>query len=164
MIKNIVFDWNGTLLNDAYLCYIIEKEMFKEINLSLGSFETYRNTFTHPVSKYYEILGIKNENELYKKLNKIFFDNYLSRYQKEAKLFDGVKETLMYLKNRGYNLYIISATEINTLKNQLEYYDIIKFFDDYIASNNIAGEDKISYGKTFASSHNFNKEIGRAHV
>lgn len=157
MIKNIIFDFNGTILDDAYLCYDIERIMFKDIGLTLFDFNDYKDNFIHPVSAYYELLGIKNEEHNYDELNKIFFDEYKKRYLKEAKVFPNAKETFMYLKNRGYNLYILSATEINTLKEQLKYYGIDQFFDELVASNKIDGKGKIEYGKEFVDSHHFDK-------
>lgn len=158
MINNIIFDFNGTLIDDGYLCYKIEDETMNFPNKEEFTFEKYRDIFCHPISEYYKLLGMDEKKYDYKKMNDTFFNEYQNRYKSEAKLFDGVKETLTYFKNKGYKLFILSATEINLLKEQLTYLDILKYFDDFIASSKKDSAGKKDYGKEFVIKHNLNKE------
>ena len=158
MINNIIFDFNGTIIDDGRLCYQIEVDSLPLKNKDSFNYETYRDIFCHPITEYYKKLGLDDKNYDYGKMNEIFFNDYEKRYKKEAKLFDGVKETLTYFKNKGYKLYILSATEINLLKEQLEYFNILKYFDDFIASNKKDAQGKKDYGKEFVNKLNLNKE------
>ena len=152
MINNIIFDFNGTIIDDGHLCYQIEFDILPLKNKEKFSYETYRDIFCHPITEYYLKIGLDN------KKNEVFFNEYQERYKKDVKLFDNVKETLTYFKNKGYKLYILSATEINLLKEQLEYFDILKYFDDFIASNKKDAQGKKDYGKDFVNKLNLTKE------
>ncbi len=158
MINNIIFDFNGTIIDDGLLCYQIEVDMLPLKNKDNFTYENYRDIFCHPITEYYEKLGLDAKNYDYNKMNEVFFNDYQKRYKKEAKLFDGVKETLTYFKNKGYKLYILSATEINLLKEQLNYFDILEYFDDFIASNKKDAQGKKDYGKDFVNKLNLTKE------
>ncbi len=159
MIKNIIFDFNGTILDDAYLCYSCEKNLIgNPPNFKDFTFDIYRDIFCHPITDYYDILGLTDEEYHFDELNKNFFDQYQERYKDEVKLFDGVKETLTYFKNKGYRLFILSATEINLLKEQLEFLGILHYFDDLIASTKKDSQGKKEYGKVFVDKYGLNKE------
>jgi len=157
MIKNIIFDFNGTILNDAHLCYDIELKMVKELNLPSFSFKFYKDNFVHPVSEYYKKIGLDESKYDYSKLNEKFFNEYKKRNINEAKLFNGVIKTLKILKKDDFNLYILSATNIDLLKEQLDRLKILSYFKEVIGSSKIDSKGKTQYGKEFISSHNLNK-------
>ena len=57
MKKTIIFDFNGTLLDDCDLCLKILNFITKEYNLGEVSMEKYKEIFTFPVYLYYKTLG-----------------------------------------------------------------------------------------------------------
>lgn len=157
MLQNIIFDFNGTLLDDGYLCYKIEDEIFKELNCCNITFEDYLKLFDHPVTTYYKNIGIDENKFNYDQISSEFFYQYNKRWSKEASLFEGVVETLLFLRINQYKVYILSATEINLLKEQLNKLGIIDYFDELVASNNNDAKGKKEYGLEFIKSHNFDK-------
>ena len=56
-IKHIVWDWNGTLLNDNWLAIKAINILLKRYNLPLITLEQYLAVFTFPVIDYYKELG-----------------------------------------------------------------------------------------------------------
>ena len=158
MIDSIIFDFNGTLLDDFDVTYTIENEVFKSVGLKGFSKKRCKDTFINPINKYYDALGLNDKDYDYKDINSRFFEEYLKRWKEESKLFKNEKEILMDLKARGFKLYILSATEISLLKEQLEYFGIIDLFTDFIAANNKDGKSKIEYGKEFIKKHRLNKD------
>ncbi|MBN2352282.1 MAG: hypothetical protein JXD23_06910 [Spirochaetales bacterium] len=54
----VVWDWNGTLLNDMEACIRSMNLMLENRSLPPIDFETYRNVFTFPVIDYYRAVGI----------------------------------------------------------------------------------------------------------
>ena len=57
MIKNIIFDWNGTLIDDTQLSLEIENDLFLERGLRRIDLKEYRDCFCFPVIHYYEKIG-----------------------------------------------------------------------------------------------------------
>lgn len=157
MNKSIIFDWNGTLINDTKLTFQTELNSFKKNGIKVKSINYYRGIFVHPISKYYDLVGLNPKDYDYEKLNNEFFEEYKKQWR-NVHLFKNAKEVLIDLKCAGYDLYIISATEINLLKEQLEFFGIIDLFKDIIASDNTSAVGKTEYGKIFAKEHNLTKE------
>ncbi len=55
--KHIVWDWNGTLLDDRWLCIEAINFVLKSREMKLVSNKEYRDLFCFPVIDYYEKLG-----------------------------------------------------------------------------------------------------------
>ena len=54
MIKNIFFDFNGTILDDLQVCFEIESEMFEMEGLPQITLDFYKDNFSFPVREYYK--------------------------------------------------------------------------------------------------------------
>ena len=55
--KHIVWDWNGTLLDDRWLCIEAINIVLSSRGMPLVSNKNYRDVFCFPVIEYYEKLG-----------------------------------------------------------------------------------------------------------
>ena len=152
MIKNIFFDFNGTILNDVDLCYDILKKMMVHFDLNPIRKEEYLDHFFFPVDAYYHSLGFK-KNE-YKLQCSFFVDEYKNRWLKETNINNDLVDCFKILKEKGYKLYCLSATKIDMLENQLKILDLYKYFDGVIGSDNSSALGKIEYGKKYVINHN----------
>ena len=61
--KHIVWDWNGTLLNDLWLFIESINFVLESRGMSQVDKESYKSIFTFPVIKYYEHLGFDFSKE-----------------------------------------------------------------------------------------------------
>ena len=154
MIDNIFFDFNGTILDDLELTYELLLESLEKYNLPFVSLEQYRNLFCFPVKKYYENVGFDFNKINFNELATDFINQYSIRQEKETRLFENCKEILEKLKNKGFHLYILTATEYNLLVKQLNHLGIYNYFDGLIAANNNLAMGKIDYGKLYIKEHN----------
>ena len=55
--EHIIWDWNGTLLDDVDYCRSIINTILIKNNLPQLSFDRYREVFTFPVQDYYKEAG-----------------------------------------------------------------------------------------------------------
>ncbi|GAI63219.1 unnamed protein product [marine sediment metagenome] len=78
--KHIIWDWNGTLINDVWLVVEIMNKMLKKRNLSKIDSKKYREIFDFPVTKYYSKLGFDFSNESFEKLTVEFISEYYQRF------------------------------------------------------------------------------------
>jgi len=154
MIKNVFFDFNGTLLDDVDLCLKIEQNLMVKEGLRPYSKREYLDHFKFPVSEYYKSVGF--ETNKYKDLAYYFNNEYNTRWESETKLFPEVKESLGKLKSKGYKLYCLSASPYDFLVFQLKTLGILDYFDDVCGAQNSLAYGKIEYGKEFIKSHNIN--------
>ena len=149
VIDNIFFDFNGTILDDLQLSYDILVESCLDAKIKVPTIGEYKEVFMFPVKKYYEKVGFDFTVYPFEKIAKTFNDEYWKRWKKETFLFPNLIETLNKLKKEGYKLYILTASEINLLLSQLNYFNITDYFDELIASKNNLAFGKIDYGKEY---------------
>ena len=156
-VKNIFFDFNGTLVNDVDLCLELLNTMLKMRGHDVVSLNEYLEIFDFPVIEYYKKAGFVFPEDDFDTLAKYFIKEY-SKRNLECPLYDGVKEVLKYFKEKGVNLYIVSASEINLLNNQLSIYGIKDYFLGVSGLDNINASSKIETGKRFIERLNINKD------
>ena len=61
--NHIVWDWNGTLLDDLWLCLDAINSVLDSRGMNRVDEISYRKIFTFPVIDYYEQLGFNFKNE-----------------------------------------------------------------------------------------------------
>jgi len=66
--NHIIWDWNGTLWDDTWLCVEINNHMLERRGLPPITIDTYRDKLCFPVDKYYCQLGFDYSIDPYKKL------------------------------------------------------------------------------------------------
>lgn len=153
-IKYILFDWNGTLLDDLDMNIEIEYHLLKERNLPADfSKEFYLDTFGFPIIDFYKLIGFDFEKEKYEDVATQYAKVYAQRLS-QAKLFPDALPTLHFLKERMKKLVIISATEHSLLLNQTENFGINTFFEAILGSGNNLGISKVETAKAWLKSEN----------
>lgn len=144
--KIIIWDWNGTLLNDADLCVrcmnnVLEKRRIPKIDVA-----QYRELFTFPVKDYYEAIGFDFEEEDFEVPAMEFIEQYYSNLN-IANLHNGVKDVLLFFKRLGLEQYVLSAMEHSNLITSLTDKGIIDFFDDISGINDHYAHSKLEMGR-----------------
>lgn len=153
--KNLIFDFNGTLLDDCTLCLKILNVLCKKYNIKHVSKKYYKEIFTFPVINYYKTLGFDVSNDNFKKIGNEFHSMYNKLSYSEAKLFKNVKEILTKLK-KSYTLICLSASLKETLVKQLKYYEIYDLFDYVVGLNDNMANSKEQVAIDFIKKENIN--------
>lgn len=138
----IVWDWNGTLLNDSYHTHIVISKILKDEGLGPISIEEYRKHFGFPISTYYASLGLPSEGPEFDRIAQVFVDTYRS-YNDELALYDDTIGLLEAVKNSSKNQYVLSAAQYDDLMMQMAPFDIKKYFNDISGSTDIYAHGKI---------------------
>ena len=140
--SHVIWDWNGTLLNDAWLCVDVMNNMLAQRGLPLITLEIYRNIFDFPVRDYYLKLGYNFDNESFEKVGMEFMIRYNQR-QKECSLHPGAVFVLDEISKLGLSQSILSAREQNELQKETTDLDVYRFFDKVYGL-----DDHYAHGKT----------------
>lgn len=140
--KHIIWDWNGTLLNDAWLCVEVMNSMLAKRGMKQVSLEFYRSVFTFPVRDYYDQLGYDFEKEPFEKVGMEFMDLYNAR-QKESRLHSEALTVLQAFRNKGFGQSILSAREQTELRAEVVDMGVNSFFDKVYGT-----DDHYAHGKT----------------
>lgn len=155
MYKYIFFDFNGTLINDLQLCLDLLNLFLREQGKKELTKEEYKEVFKFPVRQYYLDAGIDFNIESYESLSVRFIKAYQPKSM-ECGLFENTEETLKKLKELGYHLFVLSASEKNNLLEQTNHYQITKYFDAILGIDNIQAESKVEIAKKYIKENNIN--------
>lgn len=155
--KHIIWDWNGTILDDVDLCIEIINKMLQKRNKKIINFEVYKDIFTFPVKTYYERAGFDFSTENFEEVAKEFIGEYDIR-KFECSLHKGIEEFINKKCQQGISHSILSASNIEGLKDTVEKYGIgNKFLDIKGLDNNLA-KSKIDLGKKCLEELEFRRE------
>ena len=80
--KHIIWDWNGTLVNDLTLCVDLLNVSLKKRGLPLISENIYKQKFLFPIKKFYETVGFDFPKENFESTNKKFHSGFETNFKK----------------------------------------------------------------------------------
>jgi phosphoglycolate phosphatase len=144
--KHIIWDWNGTLLNDTALCLNIINGLLKSKNLKTLSLEEYRLIFDFPVKNYYAKAGFNFNGYSFEDVGKEWMDEYEIR-KGETILFEGTKEVLDYICSLGIGQSILSAYSLHTLIEIINDHGLSKYFKHITGLDHIYATSKLDIGR-----------------
>ena len=150
--KTIIWDYNGTLLNDIEIGIESINIMLRKRDLPLLTSESYREAFTFPVKDYYEKVGFDFQKEDWDLTAQEFITNYTNRLP-YSDIFPEARILLDFFKKQGKKQFILSAMEINMLKDSTRELNIQEFFDEISGIDNIYASSKIENGKNLFQKH-----------
>ena len=102
IVKNIIWDWNGTLVDDAYLFVkIMNITLFKH-GLPQISLKEYKKNFCFPIQEYWQKLGFQFNKEQFQIMNVEFIKLYQSKMT-EPPLQEGALKILDFVQNKCPN-------------------------------------------------------------
>lgn len=153
MIKYVVFDFNGTILDDVNLCLNLLNEILTKQNKKPLTLDEYRHVFTFPIKKYYELAGVDFTKDSFEDLSLWFINNYQEASFKE-KTYPHLLDVITKLKEKGIKLVILSASQKDNLIKQLEVLKLKDKFDDILGLDNIYAASKVDIAKNFVKENN----------
>lgn len=138
----VLWDWNGTLLDDLEMNLEVMRELMLENDLqNVPPKEFYLEHFGFPVGDFYELLGFDFSKIDYQKLA----DDYVKKYDEKfasTHLFENAEKTLKTLFENGVRQAVISATGHERLVRQVKRFEISKVFDAVLGTENDLGKGK----------------------
>lgn len=149
--KHFIWDWNGTLVNDTWLCVEITNEMLNRRKIPQITCDDYREQFDFPVINYYRKLGFDLDNEPFEIVGKEFMTEYQSR-RFECKLQSKAVEALSIINDLGVGQSVLSAYEHNMLNQIVIFFDISSFFKNIRGLADHSASSKIDNGKELINS------------
>jgi len=139
--STIIWDWNGTLLNDVEICISSMNKLLNERKLPLLDTERYRQIFTFPVRDYYEKAGFDFSSEPFETPAIQFIDNYRLSLP-GATLQEGAKEALRFFRSRKTDQSVLSVMEQQLLGDSVKGFGIEGYFGRISGIDNHYGEGK----------------------
>jgi len=138
LIKNVIFDFDGTLVDSDFVIESVNKYLMKKYKINNVDARDFRAINTLSMKQRFKKLGIP----LYKLPLMIHeairaYSNFIS----EIKLIEGIQELLESLEEKRVNLYILSSNSSKNIKKFLKK-NKINFFSEIYSTSNTIEKDK----------------------
>jgi phosphoglycolate phosphatase len=144
--SHVVWDWNGTLLNDAAVCVAVMNQMLGRRGLPPISMDFYRSVIEFPVVIYYKKLGFDFGSEPFEHVS----DEFVALYQaswRSCALQEGSLTAMAALKAAGVGQSVLSASKSGHLTEQLDYFGITSLLDAVTGADNHHGRGKLNLAR-----------------
>lgn len=139
--RTIVWDFNGTLLDDVRACLDALNAILRANRLHPLTAEDYRARFRFPVADFYRELGMVPATPFdWEALGESFHMRYL--FSRHLRLQDGAREALLAFRATGIRQGILSALEQGILEMQLRQFGLAPYLDFIRGSRNYDGASK----------------------
>jgi phosphoglycolate phosphatase len=137
----ILWDWNGTLLNDTETCLTTMNRMLQHRKMPKLTLDLYKEVFGFPVIDYYRKIGFDFNRESFEDLSVEFIDAYTKALW-SAPLSKSAKDVLAYYKSIGKQNIIISAMKHDMLVQSVIEKGLIEYFDEILGIDTIYAASK----------------------
>tara|TARA_A100001011_G_scaffold382532_1_gene452429 strand:+ start:27281 stop:27946 length:666 start_codon:yes stop_codon:yes gene_type:complete len=134
-ISYIIWDWNGTLVNDGALFVEIMNILLASKKLPPITLDFYKKSFCFPLKNYYKAVGFDFKKHSYKKISKEFIALY-NKKRHNARLYVGAKNILFKIKEANIKNILLSAQNKKTLVPSVSFYNLSSCFNRVLGLNN----------------------------
>ncbi len=153
----IIWDWNGTLLNDLSLCLSSINTLLERRKLPLLDKRAYKEVFSFPVKDYYEAIGFDFGKEDFSVPAGEFIELYDSHVE-NCPLQPAALETLSHFRQKGAQQFVLSAMQQTMLMHTLKHNGIVDFFEGIAGLDDHYAASKIQRGQQLISQFNIEKK------
>jgi phosphoglycolate phosphatase len=143
--NTIIWDWNGTLLDDSWLAVEVMDKMLKNRKMPGLSVERYQELFDFPVKDYYANLGFDFKIEPFEIVGTEFIEKYDAR-RFECKLRFKAIDLLKNIKESGLRQFVLSARNHKQLDEELDFHQIHKYLNHFSGLSDNYANGKIQLG------------------
>jgi phosphoglycolate phosphatase len=128
MYDAIIWDWNGTLLDDVEVSLEIVNEILGDHSLSPLTAERYRQIFEIPARVYWERAGLDLTKVSFSTISARFCAAFEERLER-IPLHPGAEQILESLRASGVRQFLLSSTEHESLQRMVGRYGIREYFE-----------------------------------
>jgi phosphoglycolate phosphatase len=125
MIKNILFDWSGTLMDDLTTTYKATVYIFEKLGGKPMSFKEYRKSFFLPYMNFWKQHFPDCTKE---QINQLFREGLDA--SGDTGLYPGVKDMLKRLHDKGIKMGVISSGPQEKIIADAKRYSVFDYFQE----------------------------------
>ncbi len=144
--RAVIWDWNGTLLDDLKLCVQTINQLLARRNLPLVDTFFYREVFSFPVKDYYRRIGFDFEQEEFEVPALEFTDLYNAGIN-HCRLHSSAKKTIRHFHDLQIRQFVLSAMQHDLLEKTLTSKGIRHFFEKIAGLDDHFAVSKLEQGR-----------------
>jgi len=127
-IKNIIFDFDGTLIDSRPGVVKAFKKTVKELTFKQVAEQKIVQLIGHPLAQIISILLNTNNEAIINRGRNLFKEYYSKKGLSQNIVYPGIREMLESFKNQSYQLFVVS-NKIELFMNKiLEQHNLKKYF------------------------------------
>jgi len=144
--SSIIWDWNGTLMDDFWLCHEIGNQQLARHGMQPINKEEYRKRFRHPIRDFYADLGFDLQINCFEELSRQFHFDYEQR-RAECRLHLHTTRVLAQLKLSGKRNHLLSAQHDLILHASLAHCGVAHLFEEVRGLPDTLAHSKVELGR-----------------
>ena len=143
--SHIVWDWNGTIINDARISLDVFNILASDYNIAPVDFDDYRNEFGFPVIDFYKRHGFDFSKVDFREIGRDFIEMY-HKLLPENPLHSGITNILQSFVDNGITQSVLSAHNADMLRADVERLGLSEFFIKVDGLSDIYANSKTALG------------------
>lgn len=145
-MKHIIWDYNGTLLDDLDIAHEAMVRMQSKRGMEPMDRAHYQSIITFPISAYYIAAGFDFDVEPFAQLADDFVANYHALFP-QCNIHKDAVPTLDYFQSKGYTQSVLTAGPQDKTISQLDGFGILSYFTTVTGDDNHHASGKIKLAK-----------------
>ncbi len=143
----IIWDFNGTLIDDVGAALASVNDMLARRSQPLIDIEKYRSSVDSPISKFYDNVFLPGTIDFDKDCFE--FDRGYEKHLGSNPIMNDAFEIVSYFHKIGKKQIVISASQIDKVRNRLDDFSLLKYFDEVLARDDLMASDKLYLAKRY---------------
>jgi phosphoglycolate phosphatase len=142
--RHLLWDWNGTLLDDTRACVSALNTMLRERGLPAIDSLFYRRWFGFPVRDFYRCLGLRPDDGGWEEMAVRFHDLYL---REPVEVAAAAHTALERVAAAGLPQSVLSACEQEMLESLVGRHGLRGYFRHIQGTDSLDGDSKVEAGR-----------------
>ena len=144
--QHIIWDWNGTLIDDLEVNIQVINTLLKRRQLPLQTLDTYYKAYEFPVEQYYRNVGFTFKDETFEEVAVEFVTEYNTRWR-DCSLRTDTVEVLQAINRAGLSQWILSAAWQQVIEDGVDHFGIRQYFTKIIGLDDHTSQTKEHIGQ-----------------
>ena len=144
-IRHVIWDWNGTLLDDVEHALSALNILLRERDMPALDRDTYREHFGFPVRDFYVHLGFDFAREDFVAVSESFIAHYKAAAA-SARTHAEAQPTMAALASANIQQSVLSAMELTMLRSMLQAHGLTGFLRHVRGLDHLHATSKVALG------------------
>ncbi|OHX14281.1 HAD family hydrolase [Chromobacterium sphagni] len=141
-IEHLVFDWNGTLIDDIELAVAAVNRCCERFQVPPVTRERYRRDFGFPIADFYARLGFDFARNSFAEIVAVYLGHF-DAHVGHCRLHAGASELLDWADARGIGASVLSASQRDVLLQTLESKRLLHRFEHVVGLDHSHANSKL---------------------
>lgn len=145
-MKHIIWDFNGTLLNDTQLSLDVDNNVFEKLGIPAITLDDYKNNMTMPVRDFYSAVGVDYSVHSYETIARLWLDEF-NQKAVGVGLVSGALDAIRFFHSQGRSQSVLSASYEPSLRKQCEALGLTPYMTDISGLEDESASKKTEIGR-----------------